>query len=497
MSEKPSRLRARLAHLYGRPWFRGLLYVLLILALAEVLLRVSYKAPLLPGLLTATPGILWMPEEGDPRDASFSGDEVWGTAGRTAVFVGDSSVYGHDVGMKNSFPALAASYSDGRMRTLNLAVPGHSSLQSLAVLAAVLPRERPELVVVCNLWSDSYFGTFVDRDTMEKINSVPFKVYYYTNRFLSNSAIWRALLRVSGKLKPVNVGWGQRAEAGMTGQRRVPINDYARNLEQLAKLAKSNGAEVLFLMLPHREDLDSPGEIWPWHPYRQVMAETAARLGYPLVRMAEATQKTGLSGTDLFLDELHPSYGGHQVIARVLVEKLGEWGWFDGASLQREAAGGEIPNYLDPMVAVAAEGTVGYESYSLTGVVDPVEQAPSSGDAGDPNSPESADLGLEDPIPMHLVEVVTADDPSMVLDSTLLMGGSLGFVLTVTPPQQVVLRLTTGELRGDAEHWFQPTALKNASFDLRKGPTWGLRIDVDGGVVGLPPAPAEGWPRLR
>jgi lysophospholipase L1-like esterase len=427
-----------------------------------------------------------MPEEGDPRDASFAGDEAWGSGGRTAVLVGDSTVYGHDVGMKYAFPALAASYSDGRMRTLNLAVPGHSSTQSLAVLREVLPRERPELVVVCSLWSDSYFGTFVDRETMERVNSVSFKVFYYTNRFLSYSATWRELLRVMGKLKPVNVGWGQRTEAGMTGQQRVSINEYADNLEQLAELAQANGAEVLFIMLPHVEDLNSPGKIWPWHPYRKVMEDTAARHGYPLVRLPEAAQQSGLSGTDMFLDELHPTYGGHRFIARVLVEKLTEWQWFDGASLRQSPVAGTQPEYIDPMVTPATAAVVGYEKYSLTGVVDPATRMASPETDSGLYSAGEGEISSIGGIPMHLVEVVTVDDPPVVLDSTKLIGGSLGFVLSVKQPQQVVLRLTPGELFGDAERWSLPTPLVDASLDLRKSPAWALRIDLQNGRVVLP-----------
>lgn len=502
MAHKLSRLSRRTVRLWRTPWFRWTFFALLSLLAAEIALRVGPFPTVEPGIMAAAPWVMWVPTDSDPREASFSGDEAWGRQGRKVVFVGDSSLYGHDLDMSQTFPALVAAHFPGSIRSLNLAVPGYSSSQSLAVLEVVLPRERPELVVVANIWSDAYFDTFVDRDVMAKMDTISFRFFHHTNRFLANAAVWRALLRVSGRLKPESVGWGERLESGISGRRRVEINDYAANLERITELAEANGAEVLFLVLASKPDLDDPDDVRPWHPYRRVMEETAVRLGYPALRLAEELSSPDIITETLFMDEVHPGAFGHQEIARILVNRLGEWGWTGGGSLRRDGARVSRPVYLDPIVDREPVDWEDYREFSVTGILE------TCGEATRPADARPAALGTPSldppPQPMYRLEVASGNALPVVLDSVsdegmLLRGagcGSIGFVLTVDPPQPVTLRLTKGELSGQGEQWFEPHLLAGGAFDLRERPVWSLHVDAASGTFSrIPPLP-KGWQQL-
>lgn len=479
MAESPAARPGRLSRLFRSTWLRWAAYSLLGLLVIEALLRAGDPSAGRGGSMPADPTLLWLPNDGDPREAAFTLDQSSGTGGRTAVFVGDSSVYGHGLSTNQSFPALVASEAPGRIRTLNLAAPGYSTFQSIRVLKVILPRERPELVVVANLWSDSNMDSFVDREQLAERDSLAFRIFFHTNRALSNFAIWRTLLKGLGQLRPLAVGWGKNLRQSFRDRRRVSIDEYAANLELISELARANGAEVLFLILANEEDLRDPEAIWPWHPYRRVMEESARRLGHPLLRLPDELRATGQSAEVLFMDEMHPSAPGHREIARIIARRLDQWGWLDGGALPGKATGEPRPTYLDPIVTRSHRALEGYADYSVTGIMRTFVDRQGAGSA-------SSDKVR------FLLEAVSVSDSATVLDSVTLPQAA-AFVLTIDPPQPVVLRLRQGLLRQGTQTWGQPIWLEDGWIDLSKGPAWSLRIEAQFGIV-ISPAPLpEGW----
>lgn len=98
------------------------------------------------------------------------------------------------------------------------------------------------------------------------------------------------------------------------GLRRVEINDYAANLAALCRLAD----RAIFLLLPNREDL-SPGPGGrAWNAYRDVLRDSAARCGAPVVDLPKIFSASGESADALFLDQMHPTALGHALIATAL-----------------------------------------------------------------------------------------------------------------------------------------------------------------------------------
>jgi len=473
----------KLSRFYRSSWVRWPLFALLGLLVIEAILRTGDPSGGDDARMPASPHLIWVPQDGDPREASFTLDQAAGSAGRSAVFVGDSSVYGHGLNSNQSFPTLVAAAAPGRIRTLNLAAPGYSSSQSIRVLEAVVPREKPELIVVANLWSDNNLDSFVDEELLARRDTITFRILFYTNQALSQFATWRLLLNALGQLGSRTVGWGKHIEPDARDRRRVAINDYAANLERISELARKNNAEVLFLMLANEEDLREKGAIWPWHLYRRVMEESAIRLGHPILRLPDELVATGLSKEALFMDEMHPSIEGHQVIARIIARRLEEWGWLSGGALPGEASGASRPTYVDPLVTVSTRYLEGYSEYSVTGILKTPEDRRKAG----------ATVADHRRI---LLEAVASSDSATVLDSVTLPYAA-AFVLTIDPPQEVALRLRHGYKDGDRLVWNDPFWLVNGQLDLTNGPAWSLMIDVPRGVVVHPTPLPDGWSQFR
>ena len=104
-------------------------------------------------------------------------------------------------------------------------------------------------------------------------------------------------------------------------------------------------------MLANNEDLDTtPSQGKAWDPYRQVMKDTAARHGAPLLDIPTLFTESGLSKEALFLDEMHPTAEGHRLMGEALTALLEKHSWPE-SPLMGDGVGGSIPGYEDPYVS--------------------------------------------------------------------------------------------------------------------------------------------------
>ena len=119
-------------------------------------------------------------------------------------------------------------------------------------------------------------------------------------------------------------------------------------------MAKENNAEVLFMLLANEEDLNtSPGDK-AWTPYREVMTDTANRHGAPLIKVTDLFQASGLSKEQLFLDEMHPTPTGHQIMGKALADLLASNDWVNGGSIMGKGDGSSLGTYTDPFIKGAS-----------------------------------------------------------------------------------------------------------------------------------------------
>lgn len=86
---------------------------------------------------------------------------------RKIFVIGDSLTFGYWVNEEESWPAilevrLNEKYPD--LQVVNTATPGHSTFDQLAVLKEVVPRYRPEMVIVGFSVGNDYYDNYQDRD---------------------------------------------------------------------------------------------------------------------------------------------------------------------------------------------------------------------------------------------------------------------------------------------------------------------------------------------
>ncbi len=278
---------------------------------------------------------------------------------RRVMAVGDSSVYGFGVYDNEVFTAVLDERAGDSVQVINSAVPGYSTFQTVNLLKIRSLALSPDVLVVGNLWSDNNFDTMVDREMMAAYGTFGNRTSRRIRSVLDLSAAFRIadyLLRVkSREPDPNKVGWMEgRPEGGLA--RRVEINDYARNMETMAELVHEAGGEVMFLILANQEDL-APSGHGPaaWDPYRDVMRDTALRHGAPVVDVPALFRASGLGPSDLFIDAMHPSARGHELIADGIQAALFDRGWQDGKPLEADPKPGPIPEYEDDFVHEDAE----------------------------------------------------------------------------------------------------------------------------------------------
>ncbi len=271
---------------------------------------------------------------------------------RRVMAVGDSSVYGFGVHDDQVFTAFLDQALGDKVQVLNSAVPGYSTYQIINLLEIRSLAFQPDLLIVASLWSDNNFDSFVDSDMLAAYSSFRNRSSRGVKERLKASSLFTVLdykLRVVRKFpEERRVGW-MVGRGEKIGKRRVPINEYARNLETMAELAHGVGCELLFVILPNSEDMLSTYEQGAaWDPYREVMADSARRHGAPLLDMPELFRASRRAQDELFLDEMHPTALGHRMIADAIHQRLVADGWMSGVPLERDPVPSAIPTWTDP-----------------------------------------------------------------------------------------------------------------------------------------------------
>lgn len=315
-------------------------------------------APYLPG----NPYLLWEMVAGERREMDvdvrvnamgFRGPAITVEKPpntKRILVVGDSTVYGHGVAEAETFVARIGEHLGTDFQVINLGVPGYSSAQALNLLALRGWELQPDLLIVATLWSDNNFDSFIDKELLSEQAAFQDGWLGRGSAALQNLALYRWLdwhLRLGPKAEAVNtVGWilGQQPSGG---QRRVEVNDYATNLQRFVDGARRENADVMFLAFANSVDIgaETDGAI-AWPLYREVMASVALHNGAPLVQVVPHFQSSGLSWEDLFLDELHPTPQGHEIIASAVHTRLA--GWAESGQFSESSESPAVKIWDDP-----------------------------------------------------------------------------------------------------------------------------------------------------
>lgn len=238
------------------------------------------------------------------------------TGGLRLLTLGDSTIYGVMIRDGEVFSDVAATALTRTLRrpvdALNGGIPGYSSEQARRLYERRLRAYRPDVVVIATLWSDSQLGPMPDAMMYPEHGAA-------VRRVLQRSAMVRFLGGLlAGWVPGRDVAWKLSAEPGV---RRVPASAYRANLREIASIARADGAQPVFLMLPCDRDVRRQALEPPRPEYRAIMQAIASETDSLLVD--GVTPFVGdPRGMGLMLDDVHPSSAGHRILGETLAQAL-------------------------------------------------------------------------------------------------------------------------------------------------------------------------------
>lgn len=247
----------------------------------------------------------------------------WGDGAKAAnefriLAVGDSCTFGSGVAWEETWGvqlerSLQVAYPDRVVRVGLAALPGYTTFQNQRLLARLLPRARPDLVVFyCGAWND--FVPAVGANDDELARQLAFSRLLVLVRSLS--------------LPPVDEIRAQFERGETPYGRRVPLAMFDALLTRMIEASRSSGAAVVTIAPSHPDSTirKNPGLT----EYRERVKALSVRLGVDcvdlasVVRQLDPTDAPPLPGnvSACFYDWVHPGANLHAALAREVAAKV-------------------------------------------------------------------------------------------------------------------------------------------------------------------------------
>ena len=245
------------------------------------------------------------------------------------VILGDSIYFGHGVSDDQTMSSLLQQSLRGAT-VINGGVPGYSTEQSQRLLDEVIWDLEPTLLILGNFWSDTNFEPFSDRDLLATRDAE-------VSAILIRSALLRWVATSLSHLMPRDEGqiitWGPESTLPEASHRRVNLVDYVGNLERMIRDAAERNIGTLLLTPPSK--VETILEVRPphqWTSYKDHQKVLAAHYEIPYLDASvvfAADHQTAPSplAENLFIDDLHPSVRGNELIANQIKAELRASGW--------------------------------------------------------------------------------------------------------------------------------------------------------------------------
>ncbi|MBL7196812.1 MAG: hypothetical protein ISS47_01790 [Candidatus Omnitrophica bacterium] len=203
------------------------------------------------------------------------------------------------------------------IKVLNAGVPCYTSYQGLVYFREELVHTKPHLVIVNFGWNDHWCSINRKEDKNQKISKVYFIGYSICK--LSKIFSWVENLLYNSIIRP----YLQKKLAGLdvcSCTKRVSLEDYEANLEEIVKLCKKNNIEVILMTSVYlRNNTD-----WlPLHiKYNELVEKVGKAYGVPVLDLVNEFKYR----KDFFLqpaeDYCHINWLGSKVVAQELTELI-------------------------------------------------------------------------------------------------------------------------------------------------------------------------------
>lgn len=268
-------------------------------------------------------------------------------AGReSCAILGGSAAFGYGLPEKHTF----ASQLQERFPTINVVnggVVGYLSQQELSLAFFKLEPLKPKLYIEFNGWNDAYDGAMwfaathrphpvqgvnssfaVMQDRLVRLREIetdPWQAAIAaTQSFSRRSRLIGLLANLTSHDVPPSAG-DYPAE-----QLQAAIDAYVSNMQQLNRLARDRGAQLVVVLQPAADQLfdtttnpQAFGE-YPREIYATFRREATARLEAANIRVIDANQYLADTGVELrdFIDIVHLSPTGHARIVELLTAEI-------------------------------------------------------------------------------------------------------------------------------------------------------------------------------
>lgn len=238
----------------------------------------------------------------DRPDLVFMGDSCTEFGGYTKEFVEKARAEHH------GWPVLAE----------QLGVGGHTSFQGLRQLERDVAHRRPRAVTFFYGWNDHWIGFGIEDDQIPRV----------THSWLARMDRLRLGQLLVKSWMALSVG--RRS----TWPRRVPPEDFRRNLTEMARVADEQGIRAVFLTAPTSHEvgheprrlaerwLNDLSELVPLHQeYAAIVREVGAASGAAVCDLARAVESLPpAERSRLFMaDGIHFTDYGNRKIAEILL----------------------------------------------------------------------------------------------------------------------------------------------------------------------------------
>ena len=297
------------------------------------------------GLMSGHPTRLWGMGAGVKTNANdstatinklgFRGGvvEIPKPEGRLRIMsLGDSSFYGFGVNDDETFTEkLKGRFGEAGIDVdaVNAGVAGYSIVQHQVVMEEVGWAMDPDLLILCNVWSDNTWDTFQDEDLI-------ISARFARQNPLTRSALVKLFAAwwadVGGSDEGRVIVWSASDGWPEGKVRRVPLERWISLNDSLLNQAAERGVGAIFLK-PTNTSLLNEDHVGPpqaWNPYFKAMDALSEHHGIPVLNVTDlykASMEEGSEVIDLLWDKMHPTAKGHTLVSDALFDALQTAGW--------------------------------------------------------------------------------------------------------------------------------------------------------------------------
>ena len=264
------------------------------------------------------------------------------------LVTGDSSIYGWGVQDHQTYAVNLETELNRIFRfpieVINLGVPGYSTEQTLKLLDKVGWSYEPDLIIVSNIFSDCNIDAFQDDRAMALANPESSLIYrtlrssrLYCSAYMPWARFQSSLNQSPNRVLMPGMPTGPNAAVTLEnlnkviGLSRVPMDKYVENLSTIQTQARDRGASMLLAPLAQEWDvgiwnvpMPRPDDehVLPWQPYRKAQQEWAETNSVDIISFPKAFAAYTGHPAGLFVDHMHPSPTGTQIMAKSVAEHI-------------------------------------------------------------------------------------------------------------------------------------------------------------------------------